>query len=248
MNINVSHIYQDLGMEGGKNFYCINGASPLISSMLSLKYVIADNAMEESPIRTLAASSGNTYLYENKYSLPLGFMVDDEVAERWDYKNGGGVSNQNELAGLLGAQEEMLAVVPSESETGMSAIQVTEDGYYFAAYSSVTSDTLEEEVSDGRTKSFTKASHGYILDLGYAKAGEVIRIKNSNNERVDITAYQLNISVTLTEGKHDIELIYTTPGLKTGAMISLGCLILFLLSAFWRGKQEKNIVVSESLC
>jgi hypothetical protein len=31
-------------------------------------------------------------------------------------------------------------------------------------------------------------------------------------------------------------------------MISLGCLILFLLSAFWRGKQEKNIVVSESLC
>ena len=56
------------------------------------------------------------------------------------------------------------------------------------------------------------------------------------------------ISVPLTEGKHDIELIYTTPGLKTGAMISLGCLILFLLSAFWRGKQEKNIVVSESLC
>ena len=314
MNINVSHIYQDLGMEGGKNFYCINGASPLISSMLSLKYVIADNAMEESPLRTLVASSGNTYLYENKYSLPLGFMVDGEVAERWDYKNGGGVSNQNELAGLLGAQEEMLTVVPSESETGMSAIQVTEDGYYFAAYSSVTSDTLEEEVSDGRTKSFTKASHGYILDLGYVKAGEVIRIKNSNNERVDITAYQLNmdaldtayetlnsqtmeltsfsdrkitgtidvekagnlvfsiaredgwtvyvdgketepetfaeafISVPLTDGKHDIELIYTTPGLKTGAMISLGCLMLFLLSAFWRGKQEKNIVVSESLC
>ena len=142
MNINVSHIYQDLGMEGGKNFYCINGASPLISSMLSLKYVIADNAMEESPLRTLVASSGNTYLYENKYSLPLGFMVDDEVAERWDYKNGGGVSNQNELAELLGAQEEMLSVVPAESEVGVSTIQVTEDGYYFAAYSSVTSDTL----------------------------------------------------------------------------------------------------------
>ena len=56
------------------------------------------------------------------------------------------------------------------------------------------------------------------------------------------------ISVPLTDGKHDIELIYTTPGLKTGVMISLGCLMLFLLSAFWRGKQEKNIVVSESLC
>ncbi len=296
MNINVSHIYQDLGMEGGKNFYCINGASPLISSMLSLKYVIADNALEEGPLRTLVASSGDTYLYENKYSLPLGFMVDERVAELWDYKNGGGVSNQNELAYLLGAEEEMLSAVPAESETGISTISVPEDGYYFAAYSSVMSDTLEEEVSDGRTKSFTKASHGYILDLGYAKAGDVIKIKNSNEERVDITAYKLDmaaldtayqtldsqtmeltsfsdrritgtidvkkagdlvfsiakedgwkayvdgreinpeifaeafISIPLEEGTHDIELCYTTPGLKMGAGISLGCVLLFLVS------------------
>lgn len=296
MNINVSHIYQDLGMEGGKNFYCINGASPLISSMLSLKYVIADNALEEGPLRTLVASSGDTYLYENKYSLPLGFMVDERVAELWDYKNGGGISNQNELAYLLGAEEEMLSAVPAESETGVSTISVPEDGYYFAAYSSVTSDTLEEEVSDGRTKSFTKASHGYILDLGYAKAGDVIKIKNSNEERVDITAYKLDmealdtayqtldsqtmeltsfsdrritgtidvkkagdlvfsiakedgwkayvdgreinpeifaeafISIPLEEGTHDIELCYTTPGLKMGAGISLGCVLLFLVS------------------
>ena len=193
MNINVSHIYQDLGMEGGKNFYCVNGATPLITAMLSLKYVIADNAMEEGPLRTLVASSGDSYLYENKYALPLGFMVADEVAENWDYKTGNGVSNQNELAYLLGAKEEMLSVVPSESATGVSSISVMEDGYYFAAYSSVTSDTLEEEVSDGRTKSFTKASHGYILDLGYARSGDVIRIKNSNNECVNITAYKLNM-------------------------------------------------------
>ncbi len=312
MNINVSHIYQDLGMEGGKNFYCINGASPLISSMLSLKYVIADNALEEGPLRTLVASSGDTYLYENKYSLPLGFMVDERVAELWDYKNGGGVSNQNELAYLLGAEEEMLSAVPAESETGISTISVPEDGYYFAAYSSVTSDTLEEEVSDGRTKSFTKASHGYILDLGYAKAGDVIKIKNSNEERVDITAYKLDmaaldtayqtldsqtmeltsfsdrritgtidvkkagdlvfsiakedgwkayvdgreinpeifaeafISIPLEEGTHDIELCYTTPGLKMGAGISLGCVLLFLVSLVVvkkftaAGKNENN--------
>ena len=48
------------------------------------------------------------------------------------------------------------------------------------------------------------------------------------------------ISVPLTEGRHDIELIYTTPGLKTGAGISLGCLVLFLFSVFWSGKQEKK--------
>ena len=64
MNLDVSHFYQAVGMEGGKNFYCVNGATPLLSAMMSLRYVIADNAMEANPIRTLVAESGNTYLYE----------------------------------------------------------------------------------------------------------------------------------------------------------------------------------------
>ena len=70
-------------MEGGKNFYCINGASPLISSMLSLKYVIADNAMEESPLRTLGASSGNTYLYENKFPVFSEASVGEQFSTRY---------------------------------------------------------------------------------------------------------------------------------------------------------------------
>ncbi|MBR5126902.1 MAG: YfhO family protein, partial [Roseburia sp.] len=53
MNIDVSHIYQYIGMEGGKNFYCYNGATPLFSAMLSMKYQITDSALEESPFRTL---------------------------------------------------------------------------------------------------------------------------------------------------------------------------------------------------
>lgn len=296
MNINVSHIYQDLGMEGGKNFYCINGATPLISSMLSLKYVIADNDREANPIRTLVAASGSTYLYENKFSLPLGFMVDDEVRYGWDYKNGTGIQNQNELASLLGATEEMLIEIPSESAAGASQITLEEDGYIFATYSAITSDTLQEEISDGRTKSFTKTSHGYILDLGYAQAGTTIKVTNTNNEKVDIRAYRLNLnavqqaydtlnrqtmeltsfsdrkitgtievqtpgslvfsiakedgwtvlvdgkkadpeifaeaflSIPLTEGTHEIELRYTTPGLATGALISLTAVGLFILS------------------
>ena len=310
MNINVSHIYQDLGMEGGKNFYCINGASPLISSMLSLKYVIANNALEENPFRTLVASSGNTYLYENKYYLPLGYMVDDEVAEGWDYKNGSGISNQNELAYLLGADEEMLSEIPSESQPGVSTIYVRNDGYLFASYDSITSDQLKEQVSDRRTKNFSKTSHGYILDLGYAKAGDVVKITNENNERVNITAYVLNpdaldkafctlnrqtmnltffsdrkvegnidvekagnlvfsiakedgwkvtvdgketepsvfaeafISIPLEEGYHEIGLYYTTPGLKTGLMITIFCVALFLISrTAFAGKRKMSSTV-----
>lgn len=193
MNINVSHIYQDLGMEGGKNFYCVNGATPLISSMLSLKYVIADNDMEENPIRTLVASSGDTYLYENKYSLPLGFMVEEETAFTWKYDGENAIENQNQLAYLLGAKDAMFTRIDSKSAVGVSTIPVTEDGYIFATYEDIDTDKLTEEVSDGRTKSFTKASHGYTLDLGYCRAGDIVEIKNTEEEIVEITAYVLNM-------------------------------------------------------
>lgn len=193
MNINVSHIYQDLGMEGGKNFYCINGATPLISSMLSLKYVIADNDKEENPIRTLVAASGDTYLYENKYSLPLGYIVDEAVVAAWEYDGDDEIENQNQLAYLLGAEEAMFTEIYSESEAGVSTIPVSEDGYIFATYEKITTDKLTEEISDGRTKSFTKASHGYTLDLGYCHAGDIIEITNTDEETVKITAYVLNL-------------------------------------------------------
>jgi len=198
MNLDVSHFYQAVGMEGGKNFYCVNGATPLLSAMMSLRYVIADNAMEANPIRTLVAESGNTYLYENKYVLPLGFMMDEDVIDAWDYSDLDEIEAQNRLAELLGADEPMLTEIPSESVVGESTIDVQEDAYIFATYESTTVDSMTEEISDGRTKSFTKVSHGYTLDLGYCTAGTQVKIKNSNEERVNITAYALNLDAADT--------------------------------------------------
>lgn len=193
MNLDISHFYQAMGMEGGKNFYCINGATPLLSAMLSLKYVIADNGEEANPIRTLVAQSGETYLYENKYVLPLGFLMPEEVISAWNYQDMGEITAQNELAFLLGAEEAMLTEIPSVSETGVSTITVAEDAYIFAVYEKTTLESVTEEVSDGRTKSFTKVSHGYTLDLGYCNAGDEIQIKNTKGECLNITVYRLNL-------------------------------------------------------
>ena len=97
-----------------------------------------------------------------------------------------------------GADEPMLTEIPSESVVGESTIDVQEDAYIFATYESTTVDSMTEEISDGRTKSFTKVSHGYTLDLGYCTAGTHVRIKNSNEERVNITAYALNLDAADT--------------------------------------------------
>lgn len=193
MNLNVSHFYQSVGMEGGKNFYCAGGATPLLSAMLSIRYVLADNALEESPIRSLAAQSGNTYLYENAYVLPLGFMMSEETIAAWDYENLGDIGAQNALAELLGSDEAMLTPVASVSTPGESSFDAGETGYYYATYEKTTVDNLTEEVSDGRTRSFTKVSHGYTLDLGYCQAGTNVKVTNTSDETVQMTVYYLNM-------------------------------------------------------
>lgn len=309
MNINVSHFYQNLGMEGGKNFYCVNGATPLISAMLSLKYVIADNGLEENSLRTLAAESGTTYLYENKYVLPLGYMIAEEVIENWDYEQEDEIAVQNELARLLGANEDMLMRLPlylSEAEEGATVITIEQDGYYYATYTNHNTDNLTEVTSDGRERDFTKCSHGYTLDLGYCKKGTTVTISNSADEVIPMQLYLLNeesleaaydtlnqqtmvltdfsdtkvegtitveeegrllftipkedgwtlyvdgvetqaeafadtfVSVHLTEGKHNVKLVYKTPGLMTGAGISAGCLAIFLLVTIIKKKKERR--------
>lgn len=192
MNLNVSHFYQKVGMEGGKNFYAISGETPLFSAMLSIRYVLADNGLEENPFRTLVAQSGNTYLYENTYVLPLGFMMGEDVIDAWNYKEAGDIEAQNELAYLLGGAEPMLVPVPSVSEAGESSFTAETDGFYYATYEKTSISNLTEETSDGRSRSYSKVSHGYTLDLGYCKAGTEVKVKNTAGEMLDMTVYQLN--------------------------------------------------------
>lgn len=306
MNLNVSHFYQDVGMEGGKNFYCAGGATPLLSAMLSIRYVLADNAMEEGPLRTLVAQRGDTYLYENAYVLPLGFMMDEDVAEKWDYAGGGDIGTQNQLANLLGSDRLLLTAVESESKAGESSFVAQDSAYYYATYSKTGVDNLQEQVSSGRTRGFTKVSHGYILDLGYCEAGEEVKVTNTANELVQLVVYRLdlmalrmayealaaqtvevtevsdtrvkgNVDVTqagrlifsiadedgwtlyvdgkktdsetfgsafistyLTEGTHEFELRYKSPGFLTGAVISAAAVVLFAATMAVRRKRKKG--------
>ncbi|MBQ8278603.1 MAG: YfhO family protein [Roseburia sp.] len=194
MNIDVSHIYQYLGMEGGKNFYCYNGATPLFSSMLSMKYLIADSELEESPFRTLVASSRDVYLYENTYSLPLGYMIPETAMTDWQYKGEGDLTNINSLAASLGAQTSLLVPVETTDEEGFTTLEVLQDGYYYLSRGKITFDSLTMNASDGRSKSYAKASHDYFLDLGYAKAGDVIQVKNTEGETLKTQGYFVNVN------------------------------------------------------
>lgn len=197
MNLDVSHLFQSLFMEGGKNFYCYNGATPLSSSLFSVKYMLSDSALEESPYRTLVGGSGKSFLYRNNFSLPLGFVMDEQAIADWNVSTADRMASLNSFASALGAEGQMLypATYVTDANAGDTTIDIAEDGYYYADYESCTSDTLTVNRSDGWTKQYSKTSHRYLIELGECKAGDEIHILNSNMESIEFEVYQLNEKV-----------------------------------------------------
>lgn len=307
MNIGVSRFYRTMGMEGGKNFYSYSGATPLSSAMLSVKYLISGSPYEESPLRTLAAEDGQNYIYKNRYTLPLGFMADAELEADWNVRQGKSyqIDNLNRLAFALGAEEAMFVPIKGKvsAEDGKTRITVEEDGYLYGTYTDTTVTNITV-TNKSRVRKFTKCDHGYILDLGWCKQGDVVEITASSDvsefhvqpyrlqtDALDAAYETLNeqtmeidsfcdtrieghisvrdsgnlllsipqeggwsvwvdgketkssrfmdslIKIPLIKGEHEILLTYHTPGLKTGAGISLASLALFLLLFVFRKKK-----------
>ncbi|MDY4893600.1 MAG: YfhO family protein [Agathobacter sp.] len=309
MNLDVSHLFQSLYMEGGLNFYCYNGATPLSSSLFSVKYMLSDNPLEESRVRTLIGEEDGNYLYRNRYCLPLGFMMEEDAIKEWGASQADRIGSLNDLAKRLGADGDMLYPAACVQTPGMgdTTIDISEDGYYYASYVECNSDTLTITRSDGWKKQFGKTTHRYLLELGECREGTQIHITNSNGENVEYRVYRVNfnavqtayktlekqtmeltsmtdrsvqgkikveragrlilsipaddgwklyvdgketkinpfedalIGVHLTEGEHEIRLLYTSPGLYAGVAGSVVSLLLFAVSMLIRLGRSKKI-------
>ena len=185
--------YRSVGMEGLGNFYCYNGATPLLSAMLSVKYMLIENAEADSPFRTKVATQDGISLYENTYVLPLGFLVPQGLAEEWSY---GGqeerVQNVNYLAQMLGSGEELMQQAGKLQPEGEESFFIAQtDGYYFAEHPNLSAGSVDVKTERDVT-TFSKTTHNYFLDLGYLRAGERVTLHASDDKSVEGTVYKIS--------------------------------------------------------
>lgn len=194
LNHEVADFYRELGMEGGKNYYCYSGATALTSSMLSVKYLMTDSGKEESPYRRLVGEQDGIYIYENLYTLPLGYVVDEDLEDRWDFTQGTPAYAQNGLALALGASGQLLIPIDAAVETDRTVIHVEESGCIYGYYRSKDADTIEASIN-GKTRTYSKCAHIYLLDFGYCEAGTDIVITAEGAESFAMQGYRLNAAV-----------------------------------------------------
>lgn len=196
-NANVVELYKSLGLGTTRVSYWYQGATPLVSALLGVKYMVGyDDAMENS-LYDLIYSDETGYLYACKYSLPMGYVIDPEVEAWWDLKYYNPVNAQNELCRLLGTSGDLLVPIDStKAEDGTYTISLTEDAYVYVYLGRNSLSEVKAQIGE-RTEHFGQVSFDYLLDLSLIKAGEeaVLSVVKEDQKFQTFQAYKLDETV-----------------------------------------------------
>lgn len=74
-----------------------------MDSIFSVKYALYSEATDNTELTVYQRESGGTYLYENLYILPLGFVLPSDIEENWQYEMDNPAEVQNDLCLVSGA-------------------------------------------------------------------------------------------------------------------------------------------------
>ena len=155
----------------------------------------------DSELYSAIRTDGNVTLYENRFSLPVGFMLPSDMAAGWNYQAHDPASAQNSFAAAVGCGDILHAVSGGSSSTGEYTLSVPETGFYFL---DVTNSSIKDVTfSNGSsTKDFSNVNRGFFLDLGRLEAGAYVTLTTKQDDQnFTAQAYRLDLEnlQTLTD-------------------------------------------------
>lgn len=186
-NSDLTAFFKSVGCEGNTNAYSITGSTPLVDSLFSVRYGLYSKEQEQGRL-ILLKQSGDTYLYERRFTLPLAFMMDTQLEEHWQRDLGNPAAVQNNLCDVAGA-EQVLQNAGGETigDTFSFTPDVSGDYYVY-----VTNKKVEEvTVTKGdASETFKNVNRGFLLELGYCEAGEEVVLKaGEKDQSMEAQAY-----------------------------------------------------------
>jgi len=198
LNGSVEDYYDKLGMGSSKVSYYYQGATPFAAALLGVNYTVSEEESMDTELYESMGASGDLYLYRNKYSLPMGFMVTGQQKEILESNLAADISNplytQSEIVRELCGAERMfteLASTDVTKETGKITVNMAENGHIYGLLSKdpagVVSLNREEDVTE-----LKKISKKCIVDLGWFAEGETFSISSDVEEELFLRLYRLD--------------------------------------------------------
>ena len=180
-NADCTKFFKALGCEGSTNAYSITGSTPFVDMLFSVRYAIYGSAQDNHGVKTFVESRGDSYLYRNNCSLPLGFMMPEAMLSRWATELSSPANVQNSLCDVLGVSRVMKTNenAPSQNEQDY-AVTIAEDGDYYLYITNpkVTKVTVTTPV---KKQTIEHTDRGFFVELGYCYEGDKVSAKSETD-------------------------------------------------------------------
>lgn len=201
--------FRPLGFDESVNKYSFDGYTPLTASLFSVKYMIYDKSVKNSEITSIYAGTESVFLYQNNYTLPLGFMLNGNFEEKWSTSNSNPFAVQNSFVNASTGLSAVFESVESTSKDSTVSIDVKDEkNIYIYITSPSTLDNLNISITDssGYTQdpiTFTNLKHKRIIDLGSSMPGSKISITTTTKDVTSLRLYSYSFNADIFKEFYD---------------------------------------------
>lgn len=216
MSANAYNFFEKIGMEiYAKRVSTKYVSSNILNSIFSVRYLIdIDESYDDSLFIKEIESLDKITIYENPYSLPLAFVVDQSVLDV-DMNNQSSRDLQNEIfKHMLGDKDSNN--YSNENNFAEAIYRLRENSLQITSFSETKISGTIDSSEDGILYTSIPNDGGW-------------RIFVDDKETEVLTVFDYLCGIKLPKGEHRIRLVYRAPGTSLGGIISLISLVIFFI-------------------
>ena len=178
----ITDLFGRLGLEHSMNAYADHGATPLVYSMFDIKYILSNKQINDDYTLELVDIVDSEYLYRAKYTLPLGYMVNKDINENWNYSTSNPFAVQNDFVlDNTGIFSLFTSIDFIDKDKSGITIEVENDEHVYVYIANKSVKTAKVSIGDSN-ENFAGINHGRMIDLGWQTAGTNIEIVDKDGE------------------------------------------------------------------
>lgn len=195
-NAGFADFLSGLGCEESTNSYSYYGSTPLTEALLSVKYVLSSELADDTAFRRLFAEEDGIYLYENQYTLPIGFLIPENLEKVWSVSANNPFAVQNNFADLAANVSPLFVPVDHKISGNTITIRPETDSHIYVYVTSDCEDfTASFTGSDGSSfrdaLTLSDVNNLYIMDLGMCPAGSSILFSAAGKDKISAYVYSI---------------------------------------------------------
>ena len=175
----MSDFFKSVGCESSTNAYSVKGSTPFIDALFATRYGIYPDQQPADGLKEQIGRQGSMWFYENKYTLPVGFVMPQDMETNWVLDSGNPANVQNDLSSVLGVSN---LLVPAEGVSEGKKFTFTADasGDYYVYVTNKKVEEVSAEIGE-RSLSFDNVDRGYFLELGYLPKGQEVILQSQTD-------------------------------------------------------------------